>query len=204
MSAPELIVLNGVLCSGKSTISRALVAMESEHTVRHLPMGERLRGIASGDIPSAYAPNVEEDIDSLKQHTQIHDPNLPIAVFEEFIDEEPSDLVILDGFPRYPDRLAGFRESIKSMGANLLAACEVHVPVHVVRERNSLREQRYVDIEENESFIQKRLVEYQAGPALVMEALAAEYPYYQMDGTQLIEDNVATLNGIYTAHSQRA
>jgi adenylate kinase family enzyme len=203
MSAPELIVLNGVPYSGKSTVSRALVASETEIKVRHLPMGETLRAIASGKISSNHASELANNMSNLKNHTQVKNPDLPILVFEEFIDQEPADLVLLDGFPRYPDRIEGFRQSIKKVGSKLLAVCEVNIPVNVVRVRNQGREQRYEDVEENEVFIQNRLAEYEVGPAIAMETLALEYPYYQLDGTQPIKDNVSTLGGIYSAHSER-
>jgi len=204
MSAPELIVMNGVPCAGKSTISRTYKAAETEIKVRHLPMGERLRGIASGQIASRYATELVDDNTNLKNHTQVHNPNLPIYVFEEFINQEPADVVILDGFPRYPDRLDGFKQSIKDIGSNLLAICEVSIPEAAVLIRNGTREDRYKDVEENEAFIQKRLAEYKAGPAVVMEALALDYPYYHMDGMQPIETNVESLKEIFLAHSDRA
>lgn len=203
MSSPELIVMNGVPCAGKSTIAKAFVAAATDIKARHLPMGERLRGISSGQIPSMHSPALAGDSANLKKHTQVHDPNLPISVFEEFIDQEPADLVILDGFPRYPDRLDGFKKSIKKIGSELLAVCEVSVPEDVVRARSHAREQRHEDVKEDDAFIQKRLDEYQAGPAVVMAALASEYPRYKIDGTQPIDLNVAVLRTIYSTHTAR-
>lgn len=193
--------MNGVPCAGKSTISRSFAGADNDIKVRHLPMGERLRGIASGQISSEYAPLLRGDTTNLKNHTQVNNPDLPIFVFEEFIDQEHADLVILDGFPRYPDRVDGFKKSIKRIGSKLLAVCEVNIPETIIRMRSNTREQRYEDVEENEAFMQKRLSEYQIGPAIVMGKLASEYPYYQIDGTQPIEDNVASLREIYLAHS---
>jgi len=203
MSSPELIVLNGVPCSGKSTISRAFVANEIDIKVRHLSMGERLRGITNGQITSNFTSLLAGDITNLKNHTNVANPEAPISVFEEFIEQEPADLVILDGFPRYPNEIEGFKQSINKIGSRLLALCEVSIPIDIVQIRNQEREQRYEDVVEDEAFISKRLAEYQSGPAIVMNTLASEYPYHQIDGTLPIEANIAAIRGIYLEHSGR-
>lgn len=110
MKTPELLIIGGKPFSGKSTISRTYAA-QSNNTIKHLSMGERLRAISKGEVSSHYSEALAKSEGALKAHDPVA-KELPIAVFEEFIREESPDLVLLDAFPRYPDRLDLFRRAV--------------------------------------------------------------------------------------------
>lgn len=131
MKRPELLLIGGKPFSGKSSISRSFVEANSGIVVKHLSMGDRLRAINKGEIASRYSHDLSVDTNDLKAHKPITDKEKPIGVFEEFIEEEPADLYILDAFPRYPDRLNIFKQSVQGMGAKILAVCLVDVPDEV-------------------------------------------------------------------------
>jgi len=194
---PELLLIGGKPFSGKSSISRAFVDGNIDVVVRHLSMGDRLRAINKGEVESRYSNDLATDTSDLKAHKPIADKEKPIGVFEEFIEQEPADLYILDAFPRYPDRLDAFRESIQGMGARILAVCLVDVPDELSIERSKGRAQRYDDVEEDEVFVRKRLDDFRAGAMPVLAELSRDYPYYVLDGTKPITDNVAALDRIY-------
>jgi adenylate kinase family enzyme len=198
MSAPELLLLTGKPYSGKSTIAKKLASETSPKNTKHFSIGDRLRGIASGEIESDHTAAVRQHSEALKQHQAIADQELPVKLFTEFIGiHSRVDLVLLDGFPRYADRISGFQTATKEIGTKLLAVCLVDVSDDVVRQRASGREQRYADVTEDEAFITSRLMDYQQNSAAVFEQLGSQVPAYTLDGTAPIAYNMTVINDIY-------
>ena len=202
MNTPELLVIGGKPYSGKSTISKAFVEFDGDKVISHLSMGERLRAISCGAIASRHTALVSNSAQQLKNHAPVP-AEAPILVFEEFVDENPSDLIVLDGFPRYMNRLQTFKESAQRLGTNIIAVCKVNVGTEVIYERSHDRGQRYEDIAENVAFIDRRLAEFRDGPLQVITALSKEYPYYELDGTLPINRNADALQDIYRTHTER-
>lgn len=98
----ELLVIGGKPYAGKTTLSESVgLARGASNPTHHLPMGERLRGIAAGRIPSKYFEELSANNEVLKRH----DPapkDVTIGVFEEYISMHPEGgLTILDGFPSF-------------------------------------------------------------------------------------------------------
>ena len=197
MKSPELLLIGGKPFSGKSSISKSFAEANSGIVVKHLSMGDRLRAINRGEVVSRYSDDLSVDTNNLKAHKPIADREKPIGVFEEFIEQEPADLYILDAFPRYPDRLGIFNRSIQGMGAKILAVCLVDVPDEISLARSKGRAQRYGDVKEDEAFVRGRLQDFDSGAMPVLTTLSQDYPYYVIDGTQSIESSVAELNRIY-------
>ena len=152
MNTPELILVGGKPFSGKSTISRAYSQTEIDRVVKHLSMGDRLRAIGKGEIPSQFSDILCQSEKQLKAHSPVS-KEIPIGVFEEFLEEEPADLVILDAYPRYQNRLDDFKESIQRVGTKVLAVCRIDVSDTVVLERSTSRAQRYEDVLEDKIFV---------------------------------------------------
>lgn len=107
-------------------------------------------------------------------------------------------------FPRFPDRLHGFKKSVKHIGARVLAVCHLDVSDDVVFERSEGegREQRYADVDEGQAFIEERLRRFREETLPTMSALALDYPFYRLDGTHSIESNTAELIDIIDANSE--
>lgn len=203
MSAPEIIILDGGPGSGKSTIGQEFAAVETGYAVRHLPMDDRLRAIASGDIDSKYQTTLANSAQQLKDHGPV-DQRIPIGVFEEFIETERPDLLVLDAMPFYQDRLPAFRQSLKRTGARVLAVCRILVPKDVAVKRYGEREQRFEGTEEAAASIEKRWSEYEDKTSVALDNLAMQYPPFELDGTQPTFCNTAALRAIYIAHTSRA
>jgi len=201
----DLLIIGGKPYAGKTTLSESVGETRgASNPTHHLPMGERLRGIAAGQIPSKYFEEVSASTEALKRHDPVP-KDVTIDVFEEFIGLHPEGgLTILDGFPRFPDRLHGFQESVKRIGARVLAVCHLDVLDEVVFQRNEDegREQRYADVDEGRPFLEERLRRFRAETLPTMRALALDYPIYRLEGTRSIEANTAELIDIIESNSE--
>lgn len=199
MSAPEIIILGGPPCSGKTTIGRKFAALETEGVVKHLSMGDHLRAIRAGEIDSRFSDALIDSSQQLKDHAPVP-AEVPIGVFEEFIETEQPDLLVLDGFPRYPERVAAFRKSVEHINGNILAICKIAVPDELVHKRYAERPQRFEDVEEDRALIEKRLNDYRSNASPALDSLAADgYPRFKLDGTKPVSDSVLTLRSIQIA-----
>jgi adenylate kinase family enzyme len=202
MPKTELIIIGGKPYSGKTSLSKLLGENKDiKIPIRVLSMGERLRAIGSGKIKSNYTELLANSTDALKHHFAVP-KEAALAIFEEFVAEQPDSLIILDGFPRYPDRLEGFEQSINRLKAKVLAVCRVDVDDSVVFERSKNREQRYADVAEDDSFIQKRLEDYQLNVLPTLNALAHESNLYVLDGTKVFDTNLSKLWEIINSESR--
>ena len=201
MPTPEIIILGGKPYSGKSSLSRKFINSESLGKIRLLTMGERLRSIAAGEIESKHSKVLKENLNTLKQHNPVP-KEIPLEIFEEFVNEDPESLIILDGFPRYPDRLTGFEESLIRLNANVIALCRVDVEDAVVFKRIKEREQRYPDIEEDYEFVNKRITDYRTNMIPTMEHLAKVYPLYLLNGEDKFDHNLEKMINIYKTESK--
>lgn len=194
----ELMLLCGKTASGKSSLCEELVRRDTPSGVRHLPMGARLRAISRGQIASRYGHVLQAEAGALARHEPApHD--MAVAVFEEFLEQAAPGLVLVDGFPRYPDRLPGFYESVQRMGARVLGICHVTVDNSTAWERLRAREQRSADVRENTRFFRERMADYRTQVLPTMNELADHYPLHSLDGTRPLDENAAALLDLYEA-----
>jgi len=201
MDKLELIVVGGKPYSGKSSISEGLVKKDKTGSIRHLSIGERLRGISSGKIKSIYSDVLKANADDLKKHAPVS-KETSLGVFLEFVNEKPAKLILLDGYPRYLNRLEGFNQALKDINATIIAVCRVQVSDEVVHKRSLLREQRYKDTPEDRDFVEKRLNDFKNDSLTVLEILEKEYPSYVLNGLDPVEENITKLQKIYNSNSK--
>ena len=126
MKNTEIILLGGAPGSGKSSIAKRVVERNTPQGIRHLSIGDLKRSIVAGEIPSAFAELLQQ-----REHPDRKTGAAPseamTGIMEEFILAQPENLTIVDGFPRYMDRVVPFKESMHKIGANVLALCVVKV-----------------------------------------------------------------------------
>ncbi len=195
MSNPNLVLIGGKPYSGKSSIAAAAAKMDQSGRTRHLSMGDQLRAIGAGEVESAYSNVLKANTEELKSHAPVSSETA-IGVFMEFVQAKPADVIIIDGFPRYPDRVEGFRQAVKKLSTNILAVCRVEVPDSVVHERSKERQQRFNDVEEDVVFVEKRLNDYRTNALPVLDILSFDYLEYRLDGRETIEENATALTTI--------
>jgi adenylate kinase family enzyme len=123
------------------------------------------------------------------------------GIMEEFILAQPNGLTIVDGFPRYMDRVMPFRESMQRIGANVLALVIVDVDEKVLLERLTGRTTRVGQKVQNPA---ERLADHRDNIIPTLDALALDYPTYVLDGALAIEESATALLGIYQQHTTRA
>lgn len=201
MANMELMLLAGKPGSGKSTMSKAMLALEgAPKDGVHLSIGEHLRSIGGGYIESEFSEVLAEATNDMAQDKSVpHDVTL--GVIGEFIEvNTDKDLIILDGL-RAPEGLGGFKQVIHKVGSKVLAICESIVDDDTVYERIGTREQRYAVVQEDHEFIRARLQTYTECMVPTIEHMKREYPYHAIDGTLSAEVNAQALLDVYKAHT---
>jgi adenylate kinase len=194
---PELILLAGPPGSGKSSIGKKFIELGTPSGARHLSIGDLKRAITAGEAPSKYA-----DVLQSKEYPGRKSGAAPseamIGIMEEFIVSQPGMLTLIDGFPRYMDRIVPFRESVKRIGASVLALCVVEVDEEILVQRLSSRQSRSGQKIQDPM---ERLVDHNEHIVPTLETLAQEYPTYRLDGELPIEANARVLQTIYADHT---
>lgn len=197
MASPEIILLGGAPGSGKSSIGEKLVELGTPQGVRHLAIGDLKRDITSGKVPSVYAEKLQQ-----REHpgrkTGAAPSEAMTGIMEEFILLNPNGLTIVDGFPRYMDRVVPFKESMQRIGADVLAFVEVQVPELILIERLQERAARPGQKIQDPN---ERLVDHRDNIVPTLEALALDYPHYYLDGTLPLDVNASELSIIYEQHT---
>lgn len=197
MSSPEILLLGGAPGSGKSSIAKRFVELGKPAGARHLSIGDLKRSIVAGETPSPYAEMLQQ-----REHPDRKTGAAPseamIGIMEEFILARPESLTIVDGFPRYTDRVVPFKESMLRISANVLALCVVEVDESILIERLSGRVDRSGQELKDPS---KRLADHRDNVVPTLDVLATDYPRCALDGTLPLNTNAAELLTVYERHT---
>ena len=194
MKNPELILIAGKPYSGKSTIAAEFARKEEPSSVKHLSMGDHVRAILAGDIESGYAEQLKAGIEDLKRHIPMP-PETTLGIFTEFMNAQTeTDLIVVDGHPTPSDITA-----LHELGA--IAVCKVEISDDTVYARSAERTQRFTDAPEDRAAVQRRLEYFAQNTLPVLEQMALEFPFHELDGEKPMEENAAALSGIYHTNS---
>ncbi len=199
MHNPEIMLLGGAPGTGKSSIAKKAVEISVSPVIRHLSIGDLKRSIVSGETPSAYAEMLKQR-EHPSRKTGAAPSEAMTGIMEEFILAKPEGLTIVDGFPRYMDRLEPFKESMQRIGANVLAVCVVDVDESLLIERLTARAERKDQVVKDPV---ERLTDHTKNVIPTLKALEADYPAYHLDGSLDLEVNAHALIGIYNEHTDQ-
>lgn len=134
----EIVVVHGYVGSGKSTqCSRLASDGLNEVTVQHISAGNRLRGIRNGSEPSEYS----RYINAPGAPSPLPDWVLEGTIFET-ISNDDSSLALVDGYPRHPQAVESFRESVFRNQHRLLGTVALQLSMDVSIERIVARGKR--------------------------------------------------------------
>ena len=153
-----IIVVHGAPGAGKSTQCRRIEEIYSdEHEkVRHLSVGDRLRKIRNREIDSQFSDNVNDpDAPSPLDHYIVNG-----IVFEFISNCKQTNIVIIDGFPRFVDAINPFMQSIEEGGHALLGCINLCVSQGVSSERLGIRGIRKGEREFIVDFKEARWIDY--------------------------------------------
>jgi adenylate kinase family enzyme len=189
----KLFLVAGKPGSGKSTVSRLAAAQLGE--AYHFSMGDEIRARALHGKPSRFSEQLKTCVDAIKAALPIpHE--LVTGMFEECIADSPTDTIIVDGYPQYPDRLPAFDETNARVDAEVQAVCIIDVSDSVARTRLLNREGRFADVAEDEAYVAKRLAGFTKNVVPTIEVLAKQYHVHHIDGSAKPEAVAAALVAI--------
>ena len=176
----KLILVAGRPGSGKTTAAKTVSSTLSNSY--YFSIGSELRAIGLEGRPSALSSEITQYGYELRNHLPLP-AHLAHHVLEECILRSSAELIIIDGYPQYQDRLPEFKATLARVAADVLAICEISVTDDIARLRLQSREDRIKDIEEDTEFINKRLAGYQQNALPTIEQLARRYPLRKIDGS---------------------
>lgn len=176
----KLILVAGKPGSGKTTAAQ--IASKALDNSYYFSIGSELRAIAFEGRQSAFGDEVCQYAEELRNHLPVP-AHLAHLVLEECIIDSPAELIIVDGYPQYKDRLPEFNATLDRLAAKVLAICEIDVNDDVAHARLQKREDRVKDIEEDTEFIKRRLEGYTLNALPTIEQLAQSYPLRKIDGS---------------------
>lgn len=180
---------------GKTTLAAHVVAALNAQAVvaEHFSMGDTLRGILSGALPSKFTKQVQKYAYQLGHHLPIPDGELTADIVGEFCERSAARgamVSVIDGYPRYRHLLPGFERVIRQHG--------LHIALLVVLEgSNALAATRIENrgrtvLGRGES-PPERLQNYAAVSAPVVEQLARTYPVLRINASNELEQKTAAV-----------
>lgn len=195
----EILLLGGAPGSGKSTIAQRLIELDLIPNARHLSIGDLKRSITNGDTPSAYAEMLQQKAHPDRK-TGASPSEAMTGIMEEFILAKPDSLVLLDGFPRYMDRVEPFKQSVKKIGASVIGLCVVTIEDELAIERLEARQEREGQKLKDP---QQRLADHYDNVIPVLELMSQDYRSFRLDGSRGLNDNASEIARIYESATQQ-
>lgn len=138
----EVVVVHGYAGSGKTTqCGRIAEEGLGTTTVRHISIGNRLRAIRTEAVASRFSDAISS-------------PNLPSpppddiingVVFDAIAEPPARDMILLDGYPRYPQTVELFHDSLQANSHELLGTVFFWISQETSIERALARGQRQGD-----------------------------------------------------------
>lgn len=134
----EIVIVHGYVGSGKSTQCSHLASDGlNEVTVQHISAGNRLRGIRTGNESSEFS----RYINAPDAPSPLPDWIVEGTIFET-IGSDDCSLTLVDGYPRHPQAVESFRESVLRNQHRLLGTVALQLSMDVSIERIVARGKR--------------------------------------------------------------
>jgi adenylate kinase family enzyme len=192
---PRILLLAGPPFSGKSSIAAAFVAAAGPGRARHLSVGDLKRSIVSGETPSRY-----RDLLQVKRHPERASGAAPseaiLGIIREFMEAQPAALTVMDGFPRYEDRLGPFQELLDETRAQVIGLAIVEVSRPELESRGRDRPARKLQELGGDKDVAPRLDDHDLRIKPTLAILAQSHPTWALDGTASPQENAQRLMGL--------
>ena len=121
----NIIVVHGPPGSGKSDHSRKLSQYSlDDRLIFHFSIGDHIRDIRTGNSNSAFK-DCEINDPATPEYTKHQEVN---GIVFEYVNECPrNSIVIVDGYPRFPEAIGFFKHSIEASNHNYLGCINLRV-----------------------------------------------------------------------------
>lgn len=163
----EIVVVHGTPGSGKSTQSQRLAESQIEDLqIFHLSVGNRIRGVRTGSIRSAFSPNQKSGSETLDHH------GINNIVFEYVSECPSSSIVLVDGYPRFVEAVGLFINRIQNNNHRLLGCLNLTISDQTCVTRLTSRGTRLGERALTPEFIQDRLNVHHAFTLPAVNALS--------------------------------
>lgn len=112
MNERSVVLMGGAPGSGTTRLGKSLEnRLQSSHvSAEHVSIGDRIRRIGAGLIHSARTAEVISHLTNLPANHPVDDGVMYDLIAEVFDDFQGSQLVLLDGYPRYPAQVRHIEE----------------------------------------------------------------------------------------------
>lgn len=186
---------------GKTTLAKSVVTALNGRgvTANHFSMGDTLRGILDGSIPSRFAGEVRRYGQELAHHQPVPDGELTADIVGEFCDQSAAagiQLSVIDGYPRYELLFPAFERLCQEREIEVLLVVVIDGDDELAAERIMARGRHVVGVAENAA---ARLQDYSTVSAPIVARLAANYASIRIDAYAELGDKTAQVVAAVTA-----
>ena len=121
----DIIVILGPPGSGKTDHSKRLSQLSQDYSpIYHVSVGDRIRDIRTGKVNSAFS-NVEINDSAVPEH--IKHLGVDSIVFEYISGCPSNSIVLVDGYPKFPEAVGVFLKSIEENKHSLLGCVNLSI-----------------------------------------------------------------------------
>lgn len=175
---------------GKSTLAKSVAEQlnQAGTSAAVFSIGERLRAISSGQLPSKYSGELAANKDVLFAHAHVDDPRVIHGVVAEYLQQTDSEMILIDGYPRYEVMLQGYEAMLQANGCETKLVVIIDGSDTLARERMEKRGRVMSGFVEDPAW---RLKDYAITMTPVLNWLSGHYPTLHVDATLLLEQKTA-------------